>query len=98
MDAIWYCRLLCGSNDKESKCDAQPKKSNGLPRLVKEREMELLIGIQIITLIACGANLTQIEFSGDKVGADMMMSETQKYGELNKWTMNSKIRSILPRT
>jgi hypothetical protein len=51
------------------------KKSNGLPRLVKEKEMELPIGIQVITLIACGANLNQIKFSGDRV---MRMSEIRK--------------------
>ena len=100
IDAVWYCRLLCSTKDDTKcklKCDDDPTVHNGLPPMVSEEEMKILIEIQLLTLIACGVRITQLKFAGDKVGTAMGMTENIVIGGLNSWKISSLVSSYLPK-
>jgi hypothetical protein len=70
VDAVWYCRLLCSKKDDKKqkwKCDDDTTTTNDLPPMVPSDEIKIMIEIQLLALVACGTNITQIKFAGDKV-------------------------------
>jgi hypothetical protein len=63
--------------------------------MVPNDEMKIMIEIQLLTLVACGINITQIKFAGDKVGSVMGMKENVLITGLNSWTIDSLIKNYL---
>ena len=99
IDAIWYCRLIFpgAKTFTEDLCDTKCSQKNHLPPLVSEKEMELMIGIQLLVLTACGCNINYIKAAGDKVGTALELVETAQQGAcLNTWSSNSPIIEFLP--
>jgi hypothetical protein len=99
VDAVWYCRLLCSKKEDKKqkwKCDDDTTTTNDLPPMVPNDEMKIMIEIQLLTLVACGINITQIKFAGDRVGAAMGMKENHGITGLNSWTIESQLTSYMP--
>jgi hypothetical protein len=67
-----------------------------LPPLATREEMKMMIEIQLLTLVVCGLNITQIKFAGDRVGAAMGMKENHGITGLNSWTFESQLKSYMP--
>jgi len=63
---------------------------------VPQEELKMMIEIQLLTLVACGLNITQIKFAGDRVGAAMGMKEIHGITGLNSWTYESQLKSYMP--